>query len=389
LSNTDNPSAAGGPAILFCVSGHPEKQSLHHFMPAIWLKSHGWNVRCLCLASDREPMLHTPLADLPVERWTGTGVWGHARFAAQLAAARGRTDVFYLYSHVVAPAAYFSLAGVPSVRIVYHTQDYLHPGRHPHWEFFERHACRRACLVISNESERARHLAGQYNLRRIPEVVRTFLPSAWPVPEHDGELRRSLLSPAASGNACLVMAGGPFSPTRCGPALLTAFRTLPDHFRLVFTVRDVSDRRLTAERVAEAGLSDRTVVVTGLDNREFLRHVAACDVGLLLYPNDGIGNYHQAPGRLTEYISCGVPVVASGFPGLRALVDTHSLGTTCDPASPESIAAAIRTVASADRNERPARSARLKRLSRSEFSYDSEGAKLETLLRNVVSGDLK
>ena len=60
--------------------------------------------------------------------------------------------------------------------------------------------------------------------------------------------------------------------------------------------------------------------------------MAACDVGLLLYPDDGIRHFCRCPGRFSECLRCGVPVgPASKFPSLESPIVKYGLGRTCDP----------------------------------------------------------
>ena len=76
---------------------------------------------------------------------------------------------------------------------------------------------------------------------------------------------------------------------------------------------------------------------------------AGADVGLSL-DRDAHGNYRMSlPNKLFDYVHAGVPVVATGLPEVRKVVEQYHLGAVTEGPSPEDLAAAVRTVLSVDR----------------------------------------
>jgi glycosyltransferase involved in cell wall biosynthesis len=80
-----------------------------------------------------------------------------------------------------------------------------------------------------------------------------------------------------------------------------------------------------------------------LSREDLARTLARARAGLVvLHP---IPNYVEAnPTKMFEYMSAGIPVIASNFPAWRSIVDRHECGICVDPGSPEEIAAAIRWI---------------------------------------------
>jgi glycosyltransferase involved in cell wall biosynthesis len=215
-------------------------------------------------------------------------------------------------------------------------------------------------------------------------VLPTLLPKAWSVPARDPALRARLTARLRQHDrpVRLIFAGGPFSDGRCGDHLLSALKCLEANYYVVFTN---DTRGLTAAAVAKAGLADRAVVMGALPYQDMLRHMAACDVGLLLYPNDGIGHFYQCPGRFSEYLRCGLPVVASNFPSLESPIIKYGLGRTCDPTSPSAIAQALREVCEVGDAEETARRRRLRAIAEENFVYDLHAPKLEAAVRAAMA----
>jgi glycosyltransferase involved in cell wall biosynthesis len=61
---------------------------------------------------------------------------------------------------------------------------------------------------------------------------------------------------------------------------------------------------------------------------------------VVLHP---VPKYLEAtPTKLFEYMSAGIPVIASDFPAWRSIVEGHDCGLSVDPCDPAAIADAIR-----------------------------------------------
>lgn len=367
--------------VVFCGPGNPARGAPHHFMAAFWLASKGFDVKCICHGDTAPGILESPIAAVPVLEATGTGLLGHLKLTIALWRARVkfRDAIFFMEGSPLAPAAIPGLAGVPRNRVLYQTQDYLDPARYPWRARCEGALARKAHLVISNEPERAARIAADCGLREPPMVIRTALPAAWPAPEPDEKLRREMT--AGDENARLIFAGGSFSTVRCGAALLDAMRLLPPQYRLIFSGMPGTGPGAAAlhDEVMRRELAGRVHILGHLSFDRLLQAMTACDIGILLYPNDGFGNYHQAPGRFTEYLLAGIPFVTSNFPSLQAPTDQYDLGLACDPTDHRAIAAAIGKLgsrATARANDRE----RLRNLARTIFAYERQADRLARAL---------
>lgn len=83
--------------------------------------------------------------------------------------------------------------------------------------------------------------------------------------------------------------------------------------------------------VDHLGVIDRAGV------RDVLGRAAAGLVTFLGVPN----HLHAQPNKMFEYMSAGIPVIASHFPLWRKIIEDNQCGICVDPADPQAIAAAI------------------------------------------------
>jgi hypothetical protein len=73
-------------------------------------------------------------------------------------------------------------------------------------------------------------------------------------------------------------------------------------------------------------------------------YVADASAGVIIYDDTVRNNLFCEPGKLTDYISVGVPVVAPDFPTVGPVVRGLGLGECFEGHSPEAIARTIMTV---------------------------------------------
>ena len=356
----------------------------HQSMAALWLARHGCEVDIVAWGNHEIPSW---LRDYPTIRYrlvrkTGLRSAIKLLFLLLFAIRHAKPSLVYVQGAQQTPFLLWLPWLKGSARILYHTQDYVGPGQHWFYETCERFFARRADWVISNEPNRARFLASSYRLRCMPEVIRTALPRWWSVPDRDEEYRQSLLARAGLGNTSqprLVVAGGAYRADRMSPELLEAFALLPGNYAIVFNSwmdPGSPSRRACEEHMARLGLRERVIFLGVLPFADLLKLYAACDIGILLYPNSGVGHFYQAPGRMTEYLRCGLPIVTSNFPGLELLTLKYELGAVANPYEPIEIAAAIRSIGDRLDIEMSGWSSRLTGVAMTELVYDQDAMKV-------------
>jgi glycosyltransferase involved in cell wall biosynthesis len=115
---------------------------------------------------------------------------------------------------------------------------------------------------------------------------------------------------------------------------------------------------------------------------EVPRWAAAADLGVVPYPDVSLNHRYALPTKLFEYLSAGLPVVASDLPEIRGVLSHYDVGATFDAGRPEDIARAIEDIL-AD----PPRLGVLRRNARrahEELNWDREGARLLELVQALA-----
>jgi glycosyltransferase involved in cell wall biosynthesis len=149
---------------------------------------------------------------------------------------------------------------------------------------------------------------------------------------------------------------------------------------------------LLAGRFAPAVLETQLAAEPGWSQVEFLGQVARggltamltrARAGLVvLHP---VPNYVDAnPTKMFEYMSAGIPVIASDFPAWASIVNRHACGICVDPMSPAAIADAIQWLLEhADEAQEMGRNGR--RAVETMYNWEAESSSLLELYQQLTT----
>lgn len=327
--------------VVFLSTAEPARTPHSEWIP--WaLEKAGWDVTIVAPDADDSVLRRTlgagwRFCDLPCGRLRAE--WGV--FSALVRARFGRHSVILVHSQGLGYRAALALAGpLFGKRLVYHNPDYYDPITYAVRSWLEGRLARKADLFISHEYHRGYIFRAQHRLRCPVLISPPNLPASWPVPPRSERLRREMAGP--SPDAFVLRLHGGFSRFRTGSDLFRALTLLPPRFHLVMTGGPGGDPEPEAASLAASlGISSRVHTLPRLGFQSMLAYTASSDAGILLYANNDLGNYFQAPGRLTEYLACGLPVLAPRFAGVESLVLRYRIGRCANPADPAAIAEGI------------------------------------------------
>lgn len=138
------------------------------------------------------------------------------------------------------------------------------------------------------------------------------------------------------------------------------------------------------DEINAAAAGGARVVYHGvLDRAGVARLMATSSVGIVCF-HPAPNHLKSQPTKLFEYMSAGIPVVASDFEYWRDIVEKNDCGICVNPFSAEEIAAAAdRLLSSPDAAARMGKNGR--ELVKREFSWEREEATLLKLYEDVVS----
>lgn len=200
---------------------------------------------------------------------------------------------------------------------------------------------RRADAVITVNEFAAGELSRRYRIN-LPIVVRNCPPLArQDVEECNNSLRERL---DLDGIVPIVIHVGIFNKSRGSETLVSAVPFMNDGV-IVFLGWSNEETELK-ELVRCRGLDDRVFFAPPVAPGQVVTHISSAQVGVVLFRNFSLNHYYATPNKLWEYMNAGLPVVASNFPVLKAIVEDYHLGCTCNPEDPQDIANAINYILS-------------------------------------------
>lgn len=174
---------------------------------------------------------------------------------------------------------------------------------------------------------------------------------------------------------------GSISKSRGIHEIVEAMELAPSDVQLNLCGR-MHDRRVESDVKRQAGWS--RVHEMGFVDREGVREVLARSVAGLVTLHPTASYVEALPVKMFEYMSAGVPVIASDFPHWRAIISEHNCGLLVNPLCPREIAAAIDYVVSHPKEARQMGENGRKAVTE-QFNWQAEEGRLIQFYGDVLS----
>jgi glycosyltransferase involved in cell wall biosynthesis len=88
-------------------------------------------------------------------------------------------------------------------------------------------------------------------------------------------------------------------------------------------------------------IENKTQFLGKISAEKLHEYTSSADIGLCLLENKGLNYFYALPNRIFDYIHAGVPVLATRFPEITAIVETYNTGTLIDHYEPQYLAKTI------------------------------------------------
>ncbi len=194
-------------------------------------------------------------------------------------------------------------------------------------------------LVTQNE-ERARVYVQERGARVTPTIVHNYKRKQ--TVARTDKLRQVLNLPAERK---LVLYEGYIMGGRCLEQLGLAMAHLPASVHLVLIGPGLPWWQATVQPlIAPLGLEGRITLLPAVSSAELLEYISGADVGVMIYDGAVRNNYYCEPGKLSDYVLAGIPMVAPDFPTIGPVLRRYDIGRTFADTSPQAIANAIAEV---------------------------------------------
>ena len=142
------------------------------------------------------------------------------------------------------------------------------------------------------------------------------------------------------GHLLLILQGAGINIDRGGEELIEAIRQTEQVSLLVVGSGDLLE--VLKKRVVELDLTGRVKFIPKVPWEVLIRYTKSADAGLSLDKNTNLNYKFSLPNKMFDFISAGIPVLASDLTEVKNIVLEYKCGIIIPSVTPEEISTAIR-----------------------------------------------
>jgi glycosyltransferase involved in cell wall biosynthesis len=246
----------------------------------------------------------------------------------------------------------------------------------------ERRWARRADAVVTVNDPIADHLARAWRLRTRPTVLLNCQPR-WEPPEPRPDLIREAAGLPPERRVVLFL--GRLGRERGLEEAAEAVLRVDEAALVMLGFGPWADR--LHERDRDPRYAGRHVTLPAVPPDDVPAWTASADVSIVAVPANSLNQRLSTPNKFWESLTAGTPVVVGrDLEVMRAIVEGHGLGAVADPADPDDLARALRSLLDAPADERAATRARCLAITRDRYSWEVAVEGYMGLMEGLAAG---
>jgi glycosyltransferase involved in cell wall biosynthesis len=231
----------------------------------------------------------------------------------------------------------------------------------------ERGWARRADAIVTVNDPIAAHLARTWRTRAAPSILLNCQPR-WDPPEPRPDLVREAAGLPPDRRVVLFL--GRLGRERGLEEAAEAVLRVDDTALVMLGFGPWADR--LRERDRDPRYAGRHVTLPAVPPDDVPAWTASADVSIVAVPANSLNQRLSTPNKFWESLTAGTPVVVGrDLEVMRAIVEQERLGAVADPADPEDLARALRSLLDAAPEERTAMRERCLAITRDRFSWEA------------------
>ncbi len=137
------------------------------------------------------------------------------------------------------------------------------------------------------------------------------------------------------------------------------------------------------EKMTKMGSANQIKFIKKLEWKELMRYTRSADAGLSLDKNSNMNYNFSLPNKVFDYISAGIPVIATDLPEIAKIVHEYNCGILISEPSPEEISKAI--IKLRDNRDLLAELKHNATVASETLNWENESKKVEELYKSILS----